>query len=82
MQSACFGRYVQVYRGKTVNAPETLFRKLAIEAARKARASPRVTSCRSTQLTSGDGGAVLSQLGKTEVPGQGGWEFCEKVSAQ
>ena len=32
-------KYVQVYRGKTVNAPETLFRKLAIEAARKARAS-------------------------------------------
>jgi DNA-binding MarR family transcriptional regulator len=31
--------YVQVYRGKTVNAPETLFRKLAIEAARKAPAS-------------------------------------------
>ena len=32
-------KYVQVYRGKTVNAPETLFRKLAIEAARKAPAS-------------------------------------------
>ena len=32
-------KYVQVYRGKTVNAPETLFRKLVIEAARKAPAS-------------------------------------------
>ena len=32
-------KYVKVYRGKTVNAPETLFRKLAIEAARKAPAS-------------------------------------------
>ena len=32
--------YVKVYRGKTVNAPVELFKKLAIQAARAAREAP------------------------------------------